>query len=193
MSLFKICLIFLLLWWWYRSYLIWEGRPQRESSIFIISINSIYSQHDVLILMLTLTLWSYSVYEFMLLPTLDTVEDDHYAQGLGSSVPLGEGRLSTHIIWNSYAWEIYWPHLFIYSNNSISIDSRILTLYVEIYPDLLHFLAQIILDLDKWKTISLNIYIQSLKISPLKWTIKWHEILMKMEAQLLCLSISQAL
>lgn len=60
MSLFKICLMFLL--WLDRGYLIWGGRPQTESSIFIISIKGTYSQHDLLILMLTLTLWNYSVY-----------------------------------------------------------------------------------------------------------------------------------
>lgn len=61
---------------------------------------------------------------------------------------------------------VYWPpFIYIYSNNSISIDSRILICWV-----LSRSIAFSCSNYSRFgqKTISLNIYIQSLKISPLK-------------------------
>lgn len=165
MCLFKMCLMFLLLL--DRGYVIWGGRPQRESAIFITSYKrymcgTSFVDVDVdldhvteayLSSLSTVKLLCLCSFPHWTLWKVTTVlKFTPKSRAFCSFLVRAD---SLHILFGILLQErpVYSPHLFIHSliylSNYISIDSRILILCVESYSDLLYFLAQIVLALDK--------------------------------------------
>lgn len=126
MCLFKMCLMFLLLL--DRGYVIWGGRPQRESTIFVTSYKrymcgTSFVDVDVdldhvteaylssLSTVKLLCLWSFPHWTLWKVTTVLKFTPKEW----GILFLLGEGRFSTHIIWNSSAGETCLFPTFIYS------------------------------------------------------------------------------